>query len=121
MIRSGPTGRSGSSKKLALEARFAINPVAYAELSIGYRPIEWVEAILETIGVGIEEIPRAALFVAGKTFQEYRARGGTRTGVLPDFFIGAHAVVQGIGLLTCNTRPYRNYFPTIVLITPGDA
>ena len=108
-------------EKLAFRARLAVNPIVYAELSIGYERIEDVEAILDTTGVEIEEIPRAALFLAGKTFREYRARGGTKTGVLSDFFIGAHAVVAGIGLLTRDTRRYRSYFPTIVLITPGDA
>jgi predicted nucleic acid-binding protein len=108
-------------EKLALETRLAVNPVVYAELSIGYQRIEEVEAILATTGVEVEEIPRAALFLAGKTFHEYRARGGTRTGALPDFFIGAHAVVRGVGLLTRDTRRYRTYFPTIILITPGDA
>jgi hypothetical protein len=59
--------------------------------------------------------------LAGKAFQSYRARGGTRTRVLPDFVIGAHAVVEGIGLLTRDVRRYRSYFPRITLITPGDA
>ena len=67
------------------------------------------------------EIPRAALFLAGKAFQNYRSRGGTRTGVLPDFFIGAHAVAEKLSLLTRDVRGYRSYFPTIALITPGDA
>jgi hypothetical protein len=61
------------------------------------------------------------LFLAGKAFQTYRARGGSKTGVLPDFFIGAHAVAEGISLLTRDTRRYRSYFPTVSLITPGDA
>jgi predicted nucleic acid-binding protein len=61
------------------------------------------------------------LFLAGKAFQSHRARGGSKAGMLPDFFIGAHAVVEGIGLLTRDTRRYRSYFPTVELITPGDA
>jgi predicted nucleic acid-binding protein len=64
---------------------------------------------------------RAALFLAGKAFQNYWARGGTKTGVLPDFFIGAHAVVAGTVLLTRDAGRYRTNFPTIALITPGDA
>jgi predicted nucleic acid-binding protein len=59
--------------------------------------------------------------LAGKAFQTYRARGGTKAGVLSDFLIGAHAVTEGIGLLTRAARRYRSYFPTITLITPGDA
>jgi hypothetical protein len=65
----------------------AINPVVYAELSVGFQRIDEVEAILAAIDIEIEEIPRPALFLAGKAFQAYRARGGTRTGVLsPDWF-----------------------------------
>ena len=59
--------------------------------------------------------------VIPQAFQAYRARGGTKTGVLSDFFIGAHAVVVGTTLLTRDTRRYRSFFPTIALITPGDA
>jgi predicted nucleic acid-binding protein len=66
------------------------------------------------------EIPRPALFLAGKVFQRYRAKGGTRTGVLPDFFVGAHAAVAQLPLLTRDPRRYRTYFPGIILIAPGD-
>ncbi|HZA67844.1 MAG TPA: PIN domain-containing protein [Geminicoccaceae bacterium] len=91
------------------------------ELSVGYDRVDEVDAALDAADIELVEIPRAALFLAGKAFQAYRARGGTRTGVLPDFFIGAHAVVEGIALLTRDARRYRGYFPTIMLITPGDA
>jgi predicted nucleic acid-binding protein len=66
-------------------------------------------------------MPRAALFLAGKVFQQYRAAGGTRTGVLPDFFIGAHAAVAGTPLLTRDTGRYRTYFPSLRLIAPRAA
>jgi predicted nucleic acid-binding protein len=108
-------------ERYALQTRLVANPVVYAELSVSFQRIDEVEAFLEETGVDIEEIPRTALFLAGKAFREYRARGGTRTGVLPDFFIGAHAAIRGIALLTRDTRRYRSYFPTIALITPGDA
>ena len=108
-------------ERFALRARLIVNPVVYAELSIGFRTIEEVDRILDATGVEREEIPRLALFLAGKAFQTYRARGGSKTGVLPDFFIGAHAVAEGISLLTRDTRRYRSYFPTVSLITPGDA
>jgi predicted nucleic acid-binding protein len=68
--------------------------------------------------VAVAPIPRAALFLAGKAFQRYRAAGGTRTGVLPDFFIGAHASVVGVALLTRDAQRYRSYFPAIDLVTP---
>lgn len=97
------------------------NPVVYAELSIGYDRVEEVDAALAAADVTLVEIPRAALFLAGKAFQSYRARGGPRTGVLPDFFIGAHAVAGDLCLLTRDTKRYRSYFPSLTLITPGDA
>jgi predicted nucleic acid-binding protein len=103
----------------ALNDPLAINAVVYAELSIGFRRIEEVEAVLAKAQVAIEEIPREALFLAGKAFQRYKARGGARTGVLPDFFIGAHAAVLGVPLLTRDARRYRDYFPKLELLAPG--
>jgi predicted nucleic acid-binding protein len=105
----------------ALRDRLVINPVVYAELSVSFDRLENVDAFLGGTGIEVDEIPRAALFLAGKAFQTYRARGGTKTGVLSDFFIGAHAVAEGISLLTRDVRRYRSYFPRIKLIAPGDA
>ncbi|MGH9556847.1 MAG: type II toxin-antitoxin system VapC family toxin [Terriglobales bacterium] len=102
----------------ALRRRLVINSVIYAELSIGFRRIEEVEAVLKRAQIKVEEIPREALFLAGKAFQRYKARGGTRTGVLPDFFIGAHAAVLGIPLLTRDARRYADYFPKLDLLAP---
>jgi hypothetical protein len=95
-----------------------INPVVYAELSVGYSLPEYVDEFLDGAGIVVAEIPRAALFLAGKAFQTYRRRGGTRTGVLPDFFIGAHAAVVGIPLLTRDPRRHRHHFPKIALLAP---
>ena len=95
-----------------------INPVIYAELSIAYRRIEELESFLKRGGFRVEPIPREALFLAGKAFLQYRRKSGTKTGVLPDFFIGAHAAVAGIPLLTRDTRHYRSYFPKLMLLTP---
>jgi predicted nucleic acid-binding protein len=105
----------------AIKGRLAINAVIYAELSIGFRRIEELEAVLARTQIGIEEIPREALFLAGKAFQRYKKRGGTRTGALPDFFIGAHAAVLGIPLLTRDTRRYADYFPRLELLAPARA
>lgn len=80
--------------------------------------IEALDSILEDVGLVMLAMPRSALFLAGKAFQQYRAAGGARTGVLPDFFIGAHATVMGWALLTRDTQRYRSYFPTIDLVTP---
>jgi predicted nucleic acid-binding protein len=105
----------------ALRDRLVINPVVYAELSTSFDRYEEVDAFLRGAGIEVDEMPRPALFLVGKAFQTYRARGGTKTGVLSDFFIGAHAVAEGISLLTRDVRRYRSYFPRIKLIAPGDA
>jgi predicted nucleic acid-binding protein len=102
----------------AIRDRLVINPVIYAELSIGYERVEEVDAVLASTGIIIAEIPRAALFFAGKAFRRYRGRGGTKTGVLPDFFIGAHAAVLGAALITRDTARYRTYFPSLQLVAP---
>ncbi len=95
-----------------------INPVIYAELSIAYQRIEELEALLRKGGFRVEPVPREALFLAGKAFLQYRRKSGSKTGVLPDFFIGAHAAVADIPLLTRDTRRYRTYFPRLTLISP---
>ena len=95
-----------------------INDVIYAELSVRFATIEAVEHFAAAARLSILPTPRAALFLAAKAFQRYRSAGGTRTGVLPDFFIGAHAVVADITLLTRDPQRYRTYFPRIRLIAP---
>lgn len=89
-----------------------------AEVSASFQKLETVEAGLRTLGVQTVPIPREALFLAGKAFVQYRRAGGVRTGVLPDFFIGAHAANAQLPLLTRDTRHYRTYFPTVELIVP---
>lgn len=96
----------------------AINGVIYAELSVRFATIEALDRALAEAGLMMTAVPNTALFLAGKAFQRYRASGGARTGVLPDFFIGAHAAVAGITLLTRDKQRYRTYFPTIELVTP---
>jgi predicted nucleic acid-binding protein len=102
----------------ALNGPLLINDVIYAETSVGFRNVDDFDAALAELGVAVKPIPRLALFLAGKAFTQYRRAGGTRTGVLPDFFIGAHATVEGIPLLTRDARRYRHYFPTVELIAP---
>lgn len=103
----------------ALRDRLAINAVIYAELSIAFERIEQLDAVLDAAEIRLAEIPRPALFLAGKAFQTYRRRGGVKTGVLPDFFIGAHAVVLKAPLLTRDAARYRSYYPGVELIVPG--
>ncbi|EJZ18763.1 hypothetical protein RCCGEPOP_23817 [Rhizobium sp. Pop5] len=91
----------------------------YAELAVRYERIETLEAFVKAAGLDMTPMPKAALFLAGKVFTQYRKAGGTRTGVLPDFFIGAHAAVQQLPLLTRDVGRYRSYFPSLKLIAPG--
>lgn len=103
----------------AVRGPLQINDVVYAELSVGFQRIEELDAVLAAAQIEMAPIPREALFLAGKVFQRYRAGGGSRTGVLPDFFIGAHAAVADLPLLTRDVRRYRTYFPTLTLVAPG--
>lgn len=96
----------------------AINPVIYSELSIGFARIEELEAVIEEASLTIEDIPREALFLAGKVFLRYRRSRGTKRGILPDFYIGAHAAVMQWPVLTRDVGRYRTYFPTVSLIAP---
>jgi predicted nucleic acid-binding protein len=99
--------------------RLIVNAVIYAEVSVDFARLEEVDRALVAVGAVMEPIPRPALFLAGKAFRSYRARGGGRGGVLPDFFIGAHAAVLGVPLLTRDAGRYRAYFPGLELIAPG--
>jgi hypothetical protein len=103
---------------LGLRDRLAINAVVYAELSVAYATIEGLDAMLAATRLAVAEIPRPALYLAGRVFLAYRREGGSRTGVLPDFFIGAHAAVTGAHLVTRDAAPYRRYFPTVAVIAP---
>jgi predicted nucleic acid-binding protein len=122
VVTNHPVWSAWSMQQLeaaSLRDRLMVNPVVYSELSIGFARPDEVDAVLMTTEIGVAEIPRAALFLAGKAFRDYRRRGGTRTGVLPDFFIGAHAAVLGAPLITRDAGRYRTYFPTVELIAPA--
>jgi predicted nucleic acid-binding protein len=97
----------------------AINPIVYAEFSVWYEDMGLLERTLADFGVGFEELPREALYLAGKAFRQYRARQGTRSSVLPDFFIGAHAAVLEVPILTRDTARFRTYFPAVALLAPS--
>ena len=105
-------------EQYADENILAINPVIYAEVSIGFKRIEDMETALPESYVARLSIPPEAAFLAGKCFVRYRKRGGKRRSPLPDFFIGAHASVLGIPLVTRDTTRYRTYFPKLHLISP---
>ena len=96
-----------------------INDVVYAELSVGYQRMEDLDEMLANAGINLAPIPRPALFLAEKAFRRYREAGGGKTGVLSDFFIGAHAVISDAALITRDARRYRTYFAGINLIAPN--
>lgn len=102
----------------SLRGPLFINDVVYAELSIRYERIELLDEFVAKAGLEMAGLPRPSLFLAGKAFSHYRRAGGTRSGVLPDFFIGAHAAVARLPLLTRDEGRYRTYFPTVELISP---
>ena len=101
--------------------RLAINPVIYSELSLTFSSAEALDLTINDLGLAMIEIPRAALFLAGKAFARYRRPGGKKQNVLSDFFIGAHAAVSDFPILTRDSRRYTSYFPGIILITPDQA
>jgi predicted nucleic acid-binding protein len=122
LITNDPVWRDWSEQQLtaaAITGDLAINEVVFAELSVRFARIEELDLQLERTGAYLIRTPPEALFLAGKAFGRYRARGGQRPGVLPDFFIGAHAAVANAPLITRDTQRYRFYFPGIELITPS--
>lgn len=116
-----PRWTDWSAEKLA-EARdsdkLALNAIVYAELSVHFDTVEQLESVLAPFRFERLHLPWEAAFVAGKAFKRYRSRGGTKSAPLPDFLIGAHAAVAGLRLLTRDPRRYREYFPTVELISP---
>lgn len=96
-----------------------VNQIIYAEVSVAFAAVELCDEALGTRWVERIPIPWPASFLAGKAFVEYRRRGGKKRSPLPDFFIGAHAAVEGLRLLTRDPARYRTYFPTVELISPG--
>ncbi len=96
----------------------AIDPVIYAEVSVRFERIEDLERALPEETFERKAIPWEAAFLAGKCFAAYRRRGGVRRSPLPDFFIGAHAAVEGMTLITRDPARYRTYFPKLDLVAP---
>ena len=104
--------------KLSLITKLFINSVVYSEVSIGFQRIEELEFALNQSGFQMLEIPKEALFLAGKAYLTYRKNKGTNRSPLPDFYIGAQAAVLKLDLLTRDPSRYRTYFPTVQLISP---
>jgi predicted nucleic acid-binding protein len=110
-----------SSATLAEQAELAmlvINPIIYAEVSVRFARIEELEEALPAPVFRREPLPWEAGFLAGKCFLQHRQRGGSRRSPLPDFYVGAHAAVRGMTLLTRDATRYRSYFPSLRMIAP---
>ena len=124
MFAGSPEWASWSKQQLndaASRGPVIINDVIYTEISVRFGTHQEIDSVLHDIRIEVVTMPRAALFLAGKVFSRYRAAGGIRTGVLSDFFIGAHANVGRLPLLTRDPKRIRNYFPEVELIAPGTA
>ena len=110
-----------SSRQLARLAEdhvLVINPIVYSEVSVGFERIEDVDSALPVDFFRREALPWEAAFLAAKCFLRYRRAGGGKRSPLPDFYVGAHAAVRGLPLLTRDARRYRTYFPRLTLVAP---
>jgi predicted nucleic acid-binding protein len=119
VFQADPRWADWSERQLeaaSFRAKQCINPIVYAEASVTYQENERYEAAIRVLGLAVVETPREALFLAGKAYLQYRRRRGGRSGVLPDFLIGAHAAVTGVPILTRDAGRYRTYFPGVELI-----
>lgn len=102
----------------AASAELCINPIIYAEVSVGFERIEDLDDSLPSDAFTRLELPWEAGFLAGKVFLRYRRAKGARTSPLPDFYIGAHAAIEGMTLLTRDAKRYRTYYPGLSLLCP---
>jgi len=121
VLTNDPRWSSWSADALATRAErdlLVVNPIVYAEVSIGFARIEDLDAALPSAAFDRLPLPCEAAFLAGKCFLAYRRRGGARTSVLPDFYIGAQASVSRMTLLTRDATRYRTYFPKLALVAP---
>lgn len=121
LVTDDPKWGSWSAEALsraADESALAINPLIFAEVSVGFTTVEELEQVLPPEEFGRLALPYEAAFLAGKAFLSYRRRGGRRSAPLADFYIGAHAAVAGLRLLTRDPRRYRTYFPGVDLVAP---
>ncbi len=122
VLENDPDWADWSVAQLRAQAqihRLVVNPVIYAELSLTFSTVEALDDALAALQIPMIDMPRPALFLAGKAFAKYRRQGGTKGNVLADFFIGAHAAVAGLPVLTRDVRRYAGYFPTVLLVAPA--
>lgn len=121
VLEDDPQWADWSIRQLRAQSKIhplAINPIIYAELSLTFSTVEALDETVEALGLVVKELPRPALFLAGKAYTRYRRQGGNKNNVQADFFIGAQAAVLRWPLLTRDARRYQTYFPGVALITP---
>ena len=110
----------GQFARAHAEGPIPLNPIIYAELAAHFPAVEDLDYFLRPVVFQRLPLPYEAGFRASRAFLEYRRAGGARTSPLPDFYIGAHAEVSGLSLVTRDIARYRTYFPKLKLITPAD-
>ena len=121
VLQNDPQWADWSISQMRAQANLhalVINPIIYAEVSLSFSTLEALDDVVGTLALELREIPRPALFLAAKAYSQYRRRGGSKLQVLPDFFIGAHAAVEGWPLLTRDASRFKTYFPTLEVLAP---
>ena len=122
VLNNEPQWADWSIHQLRVQSKIhvlSINPIIYAELSCTFKKVEDLDEVLQVMELKFNQIPKPALFLAGKAFQRYRRQGGVKSIILADFFIGAHAAVSRLPVLTRDTQRYQTYFPTVKLVSPN--
>ncbi len=121
IFTADPVWLGWSTRALAEAARGGpvfIDPIVYSEVSIGFSRIESADEAIADLPLVWRDLPRAALFLAGKAFVSYRRSGGNKSRPLPDFFIGAHAAVEDLVLITRDPSRVRAHFPRVSIVSP---
>jgi predicted nucleic acid-binding protein len=122
VLNNEPQWADWSIHQLRVQSKIhvlSINPIIYAELSCTFKKVEDLDEVLQVMELKFNQIPKPALFLAGKAFQRYRRQEGVKNSILADFFIGAHAAVSRLPVLTRDTQRYQTYFPTVKLVSPN--
>ena len=122
VLNNEPQWAEWSIHQLRVQSKIhvlSINPIIYAELSCTFKKVEDLDEVLQVMELKFNQITKPALFLAGKAFQRYRRQGGVKNSILADFFIGAHAAVSRLPVLTRDTQRYQTYFPTVKLVSPN--
>ena len=121
VVNDDPRWADWSIHQLCVQSKIhvlSINPIIYSELSSAFSKIEDLDDVLQTMGLKFVQIPKPALFLAAKAFLMYQKKGGNKHNVLGDFFVGAHAAVSRLPVLTRDTQRFQTYFPSVELVSP---